>query len=72
MYSIEYIEETPEKLLCKKTIKDSDIDPEYHFYLTKDLNGEPFSVQSLNKVYKQKWVEKMIVSAESLTANNPA
>ncbi len=72
VYRIEYIEETPEKLLYKKTLKDSDIDPEFHFYLTKNINGELFSVQSLNKVYKQKWVEKMIVSAESLTANNPA
>jgi len=72
VYSIEYVEETPEKILYKKTIKESDIDPEYHFYITKYLNGEPFSVQSLNKVYKQKSVERMIVSAESLTANNPS
>lgn len=72
VYTIEYVEETPEKIVYRKTIKDSEIDPEYHFFITKEINGEPFSIKSLNKAYKQKSIEKMVLSAESLTPQNPS
>ena len=72
VYTIEYLEETPEKIVYTKTIKDSEINPEVHFYLTKEINGEPFAVKTLNKVYNKKSVEKMVLSAESLTPQNPS
>lgn len=72
VYTIEYLEETPEKIVYRKTIKDSEIDPEYHFFITKEINGEPFSIKSLNKAYTQKSIEKMVLSAESLTPQNPS
>lgn len=68
VYTIEYIENTPEKIVYKKTIKDSDVEAEFHFYLTKEIDGETYSIKSLNKVFREKAVEKMIVSAESLRA----
>ena len=72
VYNIEYLEETPDKIVYKKTIKDSKIEPEFHFFLTKEINGEPFSVKSLNKAFRKKAIEKMVLSAESLTEQNPA
>ncbi len=72
VYTIEYIEDTPEKIIYKKAIQDGDMESEYHFFLTKEIDGEPYSIQSLNKVYRQKSIEKMVVSAESIIANTPA
>ena len=72
VYTIEYLEDSPEKIVYKKTIKDSEVEPEFHFFLTKEINGESYSIQSLNKAFKQRNIEKMVVSAESLTASNPA
>jgi len=71
VYTIEYLEDTPDKVVYKKTIKDTDVEPEFHFLLMKEIDGESYSIQSLNKAYKQRWIEKMVISAESLTANKP-
>ncbi len=72
VYEIEYIEDSPNKIVYKKTIKDNEVEPEVHFLLTTELNDEPYTVQSLNKVYNEKAIQKMITSAESLTAKKPA
>ncbi|MFT6166893.1 MAG: hypothetical protein ACJAV5_001431 [Vicingaceae bacterium] len=73
VYTIEYIEDTADKIIYKKSITDNEeIETEYHFYLTKSIGGELFSVQSLPKVFSQKAIDKMILSAESVDANDPS
>lgn len=71
VYHVEYVEETPNKIIYKKTIKDNDIE-EIHFIINVEINGEPYTLKSLNKSYKEKAIQKMVLSAESITAKNPA
>tara|TARA_R110002111_G_scaffold219779_1_gene281937 strand:+ start:472 stop:1023 length:552 start_codon:yes stop_codon:yes gene_type:complete len=73
VYTIEYIEETADKIIYKKSITDNEeIETEFHFYVTKNIGGELFSVQSLPRVFSKKAIDKMIVSAESMNANDPS
>jgi len=73
VYTIEYIEETADKIVYKKSITDNEeIEAEHHFFLTKNIGGELYSVQSLPNVFSKKAIDKMIVSAESLAAVNPS
>tara|TARA_B110000503_G_C7131325_1_gene406925 strand:+ start:1294 stop:1608 length:315 start_codon:yes stop_codon:yes gene_type:complete len=73
VYTIEYIEDTADKIIYKKSITDNEeIEAEYQFYLTKSIGGELFSLQSLPKVFSQKAIDKMILSAESVNANDPS
>lgn len=71
VYEIEYIEESENSILYKKSIKDSDITPEYHFFLNKEIDGDIVEVKNgLEEFFSQKAVEKMMQSANSLKANN--
>tara|TARA_B110000046_G_scaffold49092_1_gene54645 strand:+ start:41251 stop:41796 length:546 start_codon:yes stop_codon:yes gene_type:complete len=71
VYTIEYMEEIADKIIYKKSIANTEeIEAEYHFYLTKSIRDELYSIQSLPKVFSKKAIDKMIVSAESVAANN--
>lgn len=73
VYTIEYIEETADKIVYKKSITDNEeIKAEHPFFLTKNIGGELYSVQSLPNVFSKKAIDKMILSAESLAAINPS
>ena len=73
VYTIEYMEESENKLIYKKSIAESDeVEDEYHFFLTKSVDGELYSIQSLPKAFREKSIEKMIISAESVKPNNPS
>lgn len=72
VYTIEFVEETTDKIVYKRSIAESDIDPEFHFFLTTEINGEIYSIKSLDKAYSEKAIQSMITSAESLKANVPA
>ena len=49
-----------------------DYKPEVHFFMNVDTGGEMFEVKSLNNEYREKAIQKMVTSAESLSAKNPA
>lgn len=66
VYSVEFIEDSPNKIVYKKTIPESDLDPEFHFFYTTSMNGDTYSVESLNKAYTEKSIQKMVSAAESL------
>ncbi|MBL4708631.1 MAG: hypothetical protein JKY48_09365 [Flavobacteriales bacterium] len=71
VYTIEYLEDTPSKIIYKKIIANNDIE-EIHFLVNVDINGEPHTIKSLNKNYNEKAIQKMAMSAESLSVKNPA
>ncbi len=71
VYEIEYIEETESSILYKKTIKDSEIEAEYHFFLTKEIDGDIVEVKNgAEESFSQRAIEKMMQSANSLKANS--
>lgn len=71
VYSIEYIEEDDKSMLYKKSIKDSDIEAEFHFFLEKDINGEIYEVKSINEMeFKESAAKEMLKSARSLQAKS--
>lgn len=72
VYEIEYLEEAPDKIVYRKTIKDSEVEPEVHFFFNKDLNGDNYTVKSLNKPYNKREIENMMIAAKSLSAKDPA
>lgn len=67
VYSIEYLEEDEQSILYKKSIKDSDIAPEYHFFLETEINGDLYEVKSLNEMeFNESAAGEMLKSAKSL------
>jgi hypothetical protein len=73
VYTIEYLEETENKIMYKKSIADSDeVEDEYHFFITRSMDGELYSIQSLPNAFRKKSVGKMLVSAESISPNKPS
>ena len=68
VYSIDYLVEDENLILYKKTIADSDVDPEFHFFMTTEIDGELVEVKSsADKTFTKKQVEKMINSAKTLS-----
>lgn len=72
VYKIEYLEETTNKLVYKQSIPGTEMDPEFHFFYDVEINGDIYSIKSLNKEYTEKDIAKMVISAESFTEKNPA
>ncbi|MEX2379100.1 MAG: hypothetical protein WD530_00025 [Vicingaceae bacterium] len=69
VYSIEYIEEDDKSMLYKKSIKDSDIDPEFHFFLEAEIKGDIYEVKSINQMeFKESAAKEMLKAAKSLQA----
>ncbi len=68
VYNIEYIEDTPEYIVYQKSIADSDIEPEFHFFLVKEFNGDLYELRSAaENSFKKRDIEQMLKSAQSLS-----
>jgi hypothetical protein len=69
VYEVNYLEEKADYIIYEKTIADSEVEPEVHFYLIKDLNGEIYGIQNVNKqAFSEKAIRDMLHSAKSLQA----
>ncbi|MEQ8625510.1 MAG: hypothetical protein RJQ00_03745 [Vicingaceae bacterium] len=68
VYSVEYLTEEENLIMYKKTIAESDVDPEFHFFMTTEINGELVEVKSAgDQTFTKKQVEAMINSAKTLS-----
>jgi len=68
VYSIEYLTDEESLLFYKRTISGSEVDPEYHFFMTKEIDGDLVEVKSSgNQSFTKRQVEKMILSAKTLS-----
>lgn len=68
VYSVEYLTEEENLILYKKTIAESDVDPEFHFFMTTEVDGELVEVKSAgDKAFTKKQIETMISSAKTLS-----
>ena len=69
VYTVDYIVEEENLILYKKTISGSDVDPEFHFFMTTEIDGELVEVKSsADQSFTKKQVEKMINSAKTLSS----
>lgn len=67
VYDIAYLIDKENLIFYKKTITDSELDPEFHFFMTKEIDGELIEIKSSSdQSYTKSQVEKMILSAETL------
>lgn len=66
VYTIDYLEENEQSILYKKTIKDSEVDAEFHFFLEKDLNGDVYELKSLREMeFNESAAKQMLKAAKS-------
>lgn len=67
VFTNEIIAETPNSIIYKKTIKNTDIKPLYHFFYFDTIDGYIVEIKSLElEEYTLKDVEKMLESAKTL------
>jgi len=72
VYQTSYLDENENLLFYEKSIKESDIEMEYHFFYTTELDGDIVEIKSLDNKFSKSAVESMIESAKSLKSINPA
>jgi hypothetical protein len=73
VYNVEYLTENPTLIEFKRTIKESDVEEEYHFFMSKELNGEVYEIKSISEMsFKKFALKSMVNSAKSLKMKNPA
>lgn len=69
VYQINYLEEKPDLLVYEKSIQDSDVDPEYHFFINREIAGEVYEIKSLAALsMKKAQMEKVLKAAKSFEA----
>ena len=67
VYDHNIILDKEDLLMYEKSIPESGIDPEFHFYYTTLLNGETYDVQNMtDRSFSKAAIERMIISAETL------
>tara|TARA_R110000868_G_scaffold121081_5_gene321287 strand:+ start:55 stop:576 length:522 start_codon:yes stop_codon:yes gene_type:complete len=67
VYNTEYIEQTENLLVFTKVIKDSDMEPEVHFFYVTKVDGEQVEVKNTkDRTFRKEAVDKMVESAKSL------
>jgi len=67
VYNIGFIEETENSILYSKTIKDSEIEAETHFFYSAEINGELIEIKSLDgSPFSSGMIKKMLASAKSI------
>lgn len=67
VFTNEIIAETPNSIIYKRTIKDAEIKPLYHFFYFDTIDGYIVEVKSLDmEEYTQKNVEDMLKAAQTL------
>ncbi len=73
VYNVEYLTENPNLIEYKRTIKESDVEEEYQFFMNKELNGEVYEIKSISEMsFKKFALKSMVNSAKSLKMKNPA
>lgn len=70
VYNIEYLEDSENLVVYKKSIEGSDIDAEHHFFMNFEADGELYEIKSLADMsFKKPQVDKMVNSAKSFKLN---
>ena len=74
MYTVEIIEEGTDYILYKSSIKDSHLDPEFHFHAVKNVKGTDFEFHDFNNEggYAESVARFMLESINHIIPNNSA
>ena len=68
VYELNVIEEDENYMMFEKSIKESDVEPEYHFFMNVELDGEIYEIKSItDNAYSKAAVESMLKSAQSFS-----
>lgn len=65
VYTIDIISEDANSIVFSKAINGTELEPEIHFFMTKEINGDVYEIKSLDNSYNQKAIEKMVNCANS-------
>jgi hypothetical protein len=70
VYTIEYLTESDQVIVYKKSIKDSETEAEYHFFMNAEVDGEIVEIKnSMEGSFSERNIERMLEAARSLTPN---
>ncbi len=73
VYKVEIIEEDPAYILYKRSIPDSEVSDEYHFFMNKEINGEIYEIKSMADMeLKEGAARKNLKAAKSFKAKPSA
>ncbi len=72
VYTNEIVDQGEDYVLYKSTIADSPMDPEFHFYATKTIDGIAFEIHDYNEEggYAESITRRMLDSVNNLKSNN--
>ncbi len=67
LYKAEILEEGPGYVVYKQYIEGSNVEPFYHFYMVKNINGTDYEIQDINtgEAFPEKAVRKMFEAAKA-------
>ncbi len=69
VYEISFVEENEAYFVYEQQIPDSDVAPEVHFFMNKEIDGEVYEIKSLESgSFKRGAINKMLESAETFMA----
>lgn len=70
VYTNTIVENDSTGIIYKCEIPDSGLEPSYHFYLIKSLNGVQYEIQSIHSEiqFSEKWAKRMMESAKRIKA----
>lgn len=73
-YTHEIIEEGSDYILYKSVIIDSQLDPEFHFFAIKDIDGVKYEIHDYSEEggYAESIARMMLESVNHMNVNNPA
>lgn len=68
LYKATILQEDGTSIFYKQEIEGSNLDPEYHFYLVKNVNGADYEIQDIKsgETYSEKAALKMFDSAKNI------
>lgn len=68
VYKNTIIESDSTGIIYKSEIAESGIEPAYHFYLVKEINGIKYEIQSIHSdiSFSEKWAKRMMESAKRI------
>lgn len=69
VYKAEILDESESHIVYKREIENSGMEPEHHFFLITDIDGDQYDVQNLKDVtYSKEAIDRMLMSAKSIKA----
>jgi hypothetical protein len=72
VFKSELLINEPSALLYSRTIPDTEIETQHHFFYTTNINNTIYEVKTLEmETYSKKTVEDMLNAAKTLKANEP-